>query len=62
MSRLTCKDKYSSEAFEKRYPNLCTEVKYFTDINGCNQNEIWVAREVSKNESRRKLFEDDIFR
>ena len=62
MSRLTCSDKYSFKAFEKRYPNLCNEVKYFLNINGCNQKGIWVGSEVAKNESRRTLFEDSIFR
>ena len=62
MSRLTCGDAYSLQAFERRYPDLCNEVKYFININGCNPNGIWDGHEVSKNESRRKLFEDSIFR
>ena len=62
LSRLTCSDKYSFRAFEKQYPNLCNEVKYFLNINGCNQNGNWVAREVSTDKSRWKDFEQSILR
>jgi len=62
LSRLTCSDKYSLQAFEKHYPNVCEEVKYFLNINGCNPNGNWVAREFSTDKSRRKDFEQSILR
>ena len=62
MSRLTCSDKYSLQAFEKHYPNLCEEVEYFLNINGCNQNGNWVAPEFSTDKPRRKDFEQSILR
>ena len=62
LSRLTCGDKYSLQAFEKHYPNLCEEVEYFLNINGCNQNGNWVAPEFSTDKPRRKDFEQSIFR
>ena len=62
LTRLTCSDKYVLKAFEKRYPNLCNEVKYFININSCNQNAKWVARDVSTNYTRTKLFEGSILR
>ena len=62
LSRLTCSDKYSLQAFEIHYPNLCNEVKYFLNINGCNPNGSWVAREISTDKSRRKDFEQSILR
>ena len=62
LSRLTCSDKYSLKAVEKRFPNLCNEVEYFMNINSCDQNSKWVVHEVSTNESRDKLFEESILR
>ena len=62
LSRLTCIDKYSLKAVEKRYPTLCYEVKHYMNINSCDQNSKWVVHEVSTNKSRDKLFEESILR
>ena len=62
LSRLTCIDKYSLKAVEKRYPSLCNEVEYFMSINSCDRNSKWVVNEVSTNKSRDKLFEESILR
>ena len=62
ISRITCSDKHSLKAFEKRYPNLCTEVRYFININSCNQDGKWAVHEVSTNKSRIDLFEASILR
>ena len=62
LSRVTCSDKYSLKAVEKHYPNLCSEVKYFININSCNQKGKWVAHEVSTDGPRNKLFEENILR
>ena len=62
LSRLSCNDKYSLKAFENHYPNLCKEIKYFLNINSCDQNGNWVARDASTDKSRRKDFEQSILR
>ena len=62
LSRITCSDRYSLKAVEKRYPNICTEVEYFININSCDQKNKWVVNEVSTNKSRDKLFEESILR
>ena len=62
LSRVTCSDKYSLKAVEKHYPNLCSEVKYFININSCDQKGKWVVHQVSTDGPRNKLFEESILR
>ena len=62
LAKLTCSDKFSRIALEKRDPNLCTEIEHAMSIRSCDQSNRWIGKRVSENITRISLFEERILR